>query len=89
MSSDSLALLVLTQLERLLPQSSAGYREERTGGVLTPPPAGGAEGGGGGSAKAWGVKVGRGAGFGHLNGRYAQPIMGVGIYLDLLDSITH
>lgn len=91
-SSDCLALLVLTQLERLLPQPSAGYREERTGGVLTPPPAGGAEGGGGGgggSPKAWGLKVGRGAGFGHLNGRYAQPIMGVGIHLGFLDSITH
>lgn len=71
---------VLTQLERLVPQSSAGYREERTGGGLTPPPAGGAEGGGG-SASAWGLKVGEGAGFGDLNGRYAQPIMGVGMHL--------
>lgn len=86
-SSDSLALLVLTQLERLLPQSSAGYREERTGGVLTPPPAGGAEGGG--VCKGLGSEGGEGAGFGRLNGRCAQPIMGVGIYLDVLDSITH
>lgn len=66
----------------------AGYREERTGGVLTPPPAGGAEGGGG-VCKGLGTEGGEGAGFGRLNGRCAQPIMGVGIYLDVLDSITH
>lgn len=37
--------------------------------------------GGGGSAKAWGLKVGEGAGLGDLNGRYAQPIMGAGMHL--------
>lgn len=86
-SCDSLALLVLTQLERLLPQSSAGYREERTGGVLTAPPAGG--GRRRRVCEGLGSEGGEGAGLGRLNGRCAQPIMGVGIYLDLLDSITH
>lgn len=78
---------VLTQLKRLVPQSSAGYREERKEreevwrlhqpAVRREEEEEEEEG----LQKAWGLKVGGGAGFGDLNGRYAQPIMGVGMHL--------
>lgn len=86
-SSDSLALLVLTQLERLIPQSSAGYRGEnrRSSDASTSRRSGGRRR----VCKGLGTEGGEGAGFGHLNGRYAQPIIGVGIYLGVVDSITH
>lgn len=74
---------VWTQLERLLPHSSVGYieRSEQEEVWRLHQPAVWREEEEEGLQRLGDWRWGRGAGLGDLNGRYAQPIMGVGMHL--------